>query len=170
MNADIRADVAQLDEARSARASRIAEYTPTLLGAARALVSSDAEAHDLVQTTLEIALRRQDDLREPAALRAWLLTIQVREAYRLTRRIRRFVGLQGSVTEVAVASTPDAADLDLRASISHLPRRVRAAVVLHYLAGLSVDETATALGTSRNTVKTQLRDGLGRLREELRDD
>jgi len=46
---------------------------------------------------------------------------------------------------------------------------MRAAIALHHLSGLSVAETARALGVSENTVKSQLKTGLGRLREELRD-
>ena len=37
------------------------------------------------------------------------------------------------------------------------------------MAGLSVAETATALGVSENTVKSQLKTGLARLREALGD-
>ena len=51
-----------------------------------------------------------------------------------------------------------------------MPRRVRAAIALHYLEGYSVRETAAALGVSENTIKTQLKTGLSRLREELRDE
>jgi RNA polymerase sigma factor (sigma-70 family) len=55
-------------------------------------------------------------------------------------------------------------------ALADLPPRIRAAIVLRYYADMSVDEVAAALGTSRNTVKTQLRIGLDRLRESLRDD
>jgi DNA-directed RNA polymerase specialized sigma24 family protein len=40
-------------------------------------------------------------------------------------------------------------------------------LVLHYYADLPVAEVATAMGTSQNTVKSQLRTGLARLRESL---
>ena len=51
-----------------------------------------------------------------------------------------------------------------------LPPRTRAAVALHYLAGLSVRETAEALGVSENTIKSQVKTGLVRLREVLGND
>ena len=47
---------------------------------------------------------------------------------------------------------------------------MRAAVVLHHMVGLPVRDAASALGVSENTVKTQLRTGLARLREALEDD
>ena len=142
---------------------------PLLLAAARAMTLNEAEAQDLVQTTFEIAIRHADELRDPDALRAWLLRIQAREAFRLVRRLRRFVPVRSGVVEVAVA-TPDATDaVAVRRALGALPRRMRAAVVLHHMAGLSVAETATALGVSENTVKSQLKTGLARLREALGD-
>lgn len=144
-------------------------HGPLLLAAARAITLNEAEAQDLVQMTFEIALRHADDLRDPGALRAWLLRIQTREAFRLVRRLRRSVLLQTGVVEVAVAA-PDATDaVAVRRALGGLPRRTRAAVVLHHMAGLSVAETATALGVSENTVKSQLKTGLARLREALGD-
>ena len=51
-----------------------------LLAAARVITLDDEEAQDLVQTTFEIAIRHIGTLREPAALAAWLLRIETREA------------------------------------------------------------------------------------------
>jgi RNA polymerase sigma-70 factor (ECF subfamily) len=143
---------------------------PILLAAARAIVFDDAEAHDLVQATFEIAIRRIDDLREPAALRAWLLAIQAREAFRARRRIRRILRLDSSLSEIPSSATMSADVLAVREALRRLSPRVRAVVVLHHLIGLSVDEVANALGTSPNTVKSQLQTGLARLRRELDDD
>ena len=147
----------------------IQEHGAMLLATARLLTLDEAEAQDLVQTTFEIALRHLDDLREPRALRSWLLTIQTREAFRAVRRLRRLVSLDGRVGEIATQGTDLAQRADVRQAISGLPRRTRAAIALHHLAGLTVPETARALGVSQNTIKSQLRSGLGRLREELGD-
>lgn len=143
-------------------------HGPILLAAARAIVRNEAEAQDLVQTTFEIAVRRIDQLRDPSALRAWLLAIETREAFRLARQLRRLVALDSQVGATAVPG-PSASEAALRIALGHLPARIRAAIVLHHLGGLSVEETAAALGTKPNTVKTQLRDGLKRLRRELGD-
>lgn len=43
----------------------VQEHGPMLLATARLLTLSEAEAQDLVQATLEIALRRLDTLRDP---------------------------------------------------------------------------------------------------------
>lgn len=143
---------------------------PVLLAAARAITLDDAEAEDLVQATFELALRHQASLREPAALRSWLLAIQAREAFRLVRRLRRFVRFGPAVTEIALSTEPDSDSVAIRDALSSLSPRVRAAVVLHHMAGLPVAEVAAALGVSPNTVKTQLKVGLARLRETLGDE
>ena len=58
----------------------------------------------------------------------------------------------------------------LRAALSKLSTRMRAAVVLHYLADLPVSDVARAMGISENTTKGHLKAGLARLREELKDE
>jgi DNA-directed RNA polymerase specialized sigma24 family protein len=74
-----------------------------------------------------------------------------------------------SIVEIVVAGTDLAERIDVREALRALPQRTRAAVALHHLAGLSVRETADALGVSENTIKTQLKSGLETLREVLRD-
>lgn len=144
----------------------LVELAPTLLAAARYLVRSEADAEDLVQATLEIAVRRRHQLRDPEKLRAWLLAIEAREAFRLRRRLRALVSLDGRVLE-APAGGPSDDDLAVRLAIAKLPARMRTAVVLHHLASLSVADTAEAMGVTENTVKTLLRLAFVRLREVL---
>jgi RNA polymerase sigma-70 factor (ECF subfamily) len=148
----------------------LAAFSPLLLATARAIVMNDVEAEDLVQTTLEIALRHRDQLRNPDALSSWLLTIETREAFRLVRRLRRLVRLDPDVAELASAGGDRTDAIVIRHALAGLPRRTRAAVVLHHMVGLSVFETGQALGVSENTVKSQLKTGLERLRRELGDD
>lgn len=57
--------------------------------------------------------------------------------------------------------------LDLRRAIAGLPDKMRAAVCLHYLADLPVDDVAAALEIAPGTVKSSLHDARRRLREQL---
>ncbi|MCI0581609.1 MAG: sigma-70 family RNA polymerase sigma factor [Chloroflexi bacterium] len=143
---------------------------PVLLAAARAITFDAVEAEDLVQATFEIALRNVHQLRDSGSLRSWLLIIQTREAFRVVRRLRRTLGLRGAVVEVPVARVTPADSLAIREALRGLPPRMRAAVVLHHMAGLTVPQVARALDRSENTVRSQLRAGLQRLREALSDD
>src|SRR5664279_2732031 len=70
---------------------RLDGLRPDLLAVALSIVFDLDEAEDLVQMTIEIALRRSRDLRETQSLLPWLLRIETREAFRLKRRLRRVV-------------------------------------------------------------------------------
>jgi RNA polymerase sigma-70 factor (ECF subfamily) len=148
----------------------LTRHTPVLLASARALIHNESDARDLVQTTLEIAARKLGDLRDPAALKSWLLAIQVREAFRLRRRLARMVHLNPEVAELPTSPGPNPDVIALRTALPKLPPRARTAIVLHYLADLPVSEVARAMAISENTAKGHLKAGLARLREELKDD
>jgi RNA polymerase sigma-70 factor (ECF subfamily) len=163
------ADIAGLDEAAEL-GDALSRHMPVLLAAARALLRNETDARDLVQTTLEIAARKAGNLRDPAALRGWLLAIQTREAFRLRRRLGRSIRLNPGITEIQMAPGPSPDAVAIQTALAKLPPRARAAVVLHYLAGLPVADVARAMGISENTTKGHLKAGLARLREELRDD
>jgi RNA polymerase sigma factor (sigma-70 family) len=147
------------------RYEAIAALHPDLLALARLLLGQDADARDLVQDTIEAALRDAGALRDPSRLRPWLVTIEARLASRTRRRLRRDVPLDPELLGRASEHGDDV--LALRTALAKLPRRLRTAVVLHHMTGLSVAETANAMRVSENTVKSQLKDGLRRLREML---
>jgi RNA polymerase sigma-70 factor (ECF subfamily) len=155
------ADLRRLKEA-------LASHEPALLATARFLVHQEADARDLVQQTFETALRHLDELRDEQKLRAWLTTMAVRGASRRRLSLERFIPWSATA-----ASEPRSADMDhsaiaLRAAVQGLPHRVRVAVVLHHMVGFSVQETAAAMGVSENTVKSELKTGLNRLREAMK--
>jgi RNA polymerase sigma-70 factor (sigma-E family) len=69
--------------------------------------------------------------------------------------------------ERAAAASADSVDPELIAALAALPVQMRAAVVLRHVEGLSVEETASALGCSTGNVKSQTSRGLDRLRNLL---
>lgn len=149
-------------------ASRLLAEAPLLLAVFRTICPTHADAEDVLGATIEIALRNITTLRDERHLRSWLLRIGIREATRLRRRLSWFVRLdQVDVAENYAEIEPGS--VDIGSALRRLPPKMRLAVVLHYMVGLSVAETASSLRTSPNTVKTQLRIGLKRLREGLRD-
>lgn len=114
------------------------------------------------------AWRKGDQLRDPSALGAWLLRIASRHALTRRRRIGATLPLLPEGAErLAGAGAPSIDPVALRDALATLPPRMRAAVVLHYYADLTVDGVATALERSPNTIKSQLREGLARLRRQL---
>jgi len=130
------------------------------------IVRSHADAEEVVIDTMVTAWKRIETLRDPAALRPWLLRIATRHALARRRRVAPTEALlDGSLP---TASGPADSDrIVLAEALDRLPPRMRACLSLHYYAGLSVAETAAALGISPNTVKFHLKTGLERLRTSL---
>lgn len=144
----------------------LAEHGREIQAVAYLILRDRLEAEDVLMETLVTALDRGSSLREPGALRAWLLRIATNHALGRRRRTIRLVDL--SVAPEARHDDRDAGDrLVLLQALETLPPRTRAAVVLRYYADLSVADVATAMGTSPNTVKTQLRQAMERLRATL---
>lgn len=137
-------------------------------GVAYLILRNHADAEEVVMDTLVSAWRKAETLRDDGSLRSWLLTTASRHALsrRRGRRPSQSLSAAGSLAASA-ADVPSADRLAVAEALDALPRQVRAAVALHHVAGLSVAETAAALGKSENTIKSQLRDGLARLRDSL---
>ena len=115
------------------------------------------------------AWQRIGSLRDPAALRPWLLRTATRHALARRRHNAKAEALRDDLLR-----TGEGADglehIALADALDGRPPRMRACLSLHYYAGLSVAETATALGISPNTAKYHLKAGLERIREALRDE
>ena len=80
------------------------------------------------------------------------------------------VRLDPTVHELPLRGPETSESMDLDEALGRLSRPIRAAVVLHHMVGLSVRETADALGVTENTAKARLATGLARLRGLLDED
>jgi RNA polymerase sigma-70 factor (ECF subfamily) len=147
-------------------ADLLAQHGREIQSVAYLILRNRADAEDVLMDTLLTALDRGSSLRDPQAMRQWLLKIATNQALSRRRRFRRVTWLQLSpdTPSPAMDTTEHVA---LIQGLATLPIRSRAAVVLHYYADLPVAEVAAVMGTSQNTVKSQLRTGLARLRELL---
>ncbi len=131
-----------------------------LLAAARR-IGNPQEAEDCVQAAYHSLLRQ--DAAMPDAPLAWLMVAVVRIAYRrkaVSQRERalaaRLALERVDVDPARAAETKERARL-VRGQVSRLPGKYRDVVVLHYLQGLSVQETAGLLDVPLPTVHTRLR-------------
>jgi RNA polymerase sigma factor (sigma-70 family) len=111
------------------------------------------QSEDAMQETLIVVLRNLPALREPAAWRAWVRRIAVREALRMTQNDR--VVAMPDPPEVTVSADLDTA-IDVRETLRKLPAAQRAVLVLRNLEDLSEQETAEVLGVPEGTVKSRL--------------
>lgn len=117
--------------------------------------------------------RVRDESRVDAYARTMVVRAVVDEHRRPWRRERvpfDEAALAGSSLDHASSADPTSAVADrivLRQALGTLPRRRRAVLVLRFYEGLSVEETAEALGCTTGTVKSQTARALATLRELL---
>lgn len=152
------------------------EY-PRLVRLAGVICRDPADAQDAVQAAIERALRHQGELRDPAKAGPWLNQIVVREAIRVDRRRRTWLGrLTAGPREIELAS-PNAdparpgaaASRALRNAFDGLPVEQRVLVGLHHYAGYSLAEAAEIAGVPLETARSRLRLARARLRRTLQE-
>jgi RNA polymerase sigma-70 factor (sigma-E family) len=139
-----------------------------LLRAATILAAGDAHlAEDLVQAALVrlyLGWERVRTMNVDAYVRRVLVNACIDHKRRaFVRRERAVIELPETV---GVGDT-GGVDSALLAALAELPPRMRAAVVLRYVDGLSVEEAAGMLGCRQGTVKSQAARGLDKLRRQL---
>jgi RNA polymerase sigma factor (sigma-70 family) len=146
----------------------VERYGPALLRFCAARVGAE-RAEDCFQETMLAALRAYRELRDAGALRGWLFSIAARKAVDAHRARGRAPQAVADVELLAAAAAPALREPALWARVRSLPPKQREAVTLRYLADLSHEEIAAAMGTSGAAARRNVFEGLRRLRAELGD-
>ncbi|WP_045731033.1 RNA polymerase sigma factor [Pseudarthrobacter chlorophenolicus] len=143
-------------------------YGPHMRACARRLTGSHADADDVVQEALVQAWKQLESLREPAAVKGWLLRLTGSRSIDYLRRRRNHTslsaleeggaGLEPSATapgpeSSAVASSGTDA---LKAALSRLPEEQRRCWVLKEFNGQSYEQIAQTLNISPASVRGRL--------------
>jgi RNA polymerase sigma-70 factor (ECF subfamily) len=150
-------------------AEALALQIPRLRRYARALTHNAAWADDLVQDTLERALRRRWLFRLNSNLTAWLFTMLYR-LYLNDLARHRMVSIDDSADMPEPAASGDVAlQLDMQRALAKLSHEHRAVIVLVGLEQLSYKETAAVLDVPIGTVMSRLTRARERLRALLAD-
>jgi RNA polymerase sigma-70 factor, ECF subfamily len=121
------------------------------------------DVDDLVQETFLRLFRKLSSLRDPAALKSFVVAVTTRvlQTELRGRWLKRWLGLSddGAVPESAAPS----ADLDAREALARfyqlldgLGAKQRAAFTLRYIEGLELTEVAAGVGVSLATIKRWL--------------
>ena len=163
----------------------VAAHADRLYSIAVRLLGDPRDAEEVAQDALVRAFRaiegyapeRTAELR----LRPWLAAITVNLARNRRRRIAdrqppsRLEPLLEAGLDLPDERTPSPSAvvarregaIALATTLLELPPAMRAAIVLRHVDGLSVAETAEALGQPEGTIKAQVARGLERLRQRL---
>jgi RNA polymerase sigma-70 factor (ECF subfamily) len=150
-------------------------YGAAMLAMLRRLCRNRHDAEDLFQ---EVAARVWRKLHSRPRLRspkAWLLTIAYRQfldhAARQPAHVALFDqdahGRDWRAADPAMVAERSEEGRMLDLAVAELPAKLRSVIVLHYTGGLSLRETAAAIGVSVGTAKSRLNTGLEQLRRRL---
>jgi RNA polymerase sigma-70 factor (ECF subfamily) len=148
----------------------IVPYIPNLRRYARALVGDRDGADDLVQDTLERAVRKFH-LWRPGDLRAWLFSIM--HNVFVNQLKARKIGLDVEIDENFPAPPTPVTSLDLQdmqRALGTLAPEQREVVLLVALEDMSYADVSRALGIPMGTVMSRLSRGRERLRRVMDPD
>lgn len=152
-------------------------YSPRVYGLVKRIVRDPTLSQDttqVVMTELWRTAARFDPDRGAAA--TWILTLAHRRAIDMVRReqssrdrIQKVGRTQVERPADTIAEGVVMADehAEVRAAMEHLTELQREAIQMAWFDGYTYREVASALGVPLGTIKTRMRDGMIRLRDQL---
>ncbi|MBS0308286.1 MAG: sigma-70 family RNA polymerase sigma factor [Proteobacteria bacterium] len=147
-------------------AQELTLHIPRLRRYARALTHNVAWADDLVQDTLERAMRRRWLFRLNSNLTAWLLTMLHRLYLNDLARQRSTDSMTAAAEDAAISHDPGLR-LDMQQALLRISAEHRAVILLVGLEQLTYQEAADVLGIPVGTVMSRLARARGHLQQLL---
>lgn len=151
-------------------ARRIVAMRGTLYRVCASQLASPHDREDVVQEALKKAWEHQAQLKSEEMMQTWVIRILLNECRTIQRRQKR-VQPADQLPEPGDDPLAGAAEAQaLRRALWALPEKLRTPLVLHYIEGYGVQETAHLLRLPAGTVKTRMRAGRERLRAMLEEE
>ncbi len=126
------------------------------------ILRSTADAEDAMQEALLRAWRNVDSLRDKSLFETWLTRILINEC-------RRLICKKPDVAEIPESlPAPEAENPGLGRAIGSLKMDLRLPVILYYIEGYSVKETAGIMRITQSSVKSRLMRARKKLEEALK--
>jgi RNA polymerase sigma-70 factor (ECF subfamily) len=152
----------------------VAEHHEDMRRVCRAIAGDDDIAEEAVQSAWLVAWQKLGQVRGPAQLRPWLVSVAVREVKPLLRKRRRRAQIEAVARVPSASGVRDPATsvgaMDLREALARLHPDDAALLAMRYVAGFDSTELGIAVGKSPAATRQRLKRLLDRLREDLSDD
>lgn len=156
-------------------------YNQRLFRTIRSVVTSDAEAEDVLQDAWVRAYEHLGQFEHRSSLPTWLTRIAFHEALARARKSKRWMPLENDRGEImpeaerrhTTSETPETEAMRgqlgqmLKAAVDGLPEIYRCVFVLREVEQLSTSETAACLDLSEEAVKARLHRSRAMLRHDL---
>jgi RNA polymerase sigma-70 factor (ECF subfamily) len=149
----------------------VKEKYGVVMGTINVIVGNRATAEDLAQEAFAKAYLSWSKLWPDGNPGGWVYRVATNLALSWRRRAGREIrAVQRLVRRTDHSVMQADFHPELHRAVAALPPRQRAAVALHYVLGLSMEEAASAMKCAPGTVKSLLFSARGRLRTELGED
>ena len=126
-----------------------------------------ADIDDAVQETLVLLYRRVGTLRAVTSFSAWLFAVAKRACLRLMRMSAGMPDAADGIDARLAHLRPEDLRIDLSRAIQSLPDHYREVILLRDIEELSIDEIASVLGLTRESVKARIHRARMLIREYL---
>lgn len=141
------------------------DMTDTLYRVSATQLRQQADREDAVQECLRRAWEKHHRLRDERYVQTWVIRILLNECHRIQRRMARTLP-----AEEVPAVARDSVRTSLKEALKQLDEKYRTPILLHYIEGYSVAETADMLHMPQGTVKTRLSRGRTALKAILNEE
>lgn len=148
---------------KEAFSRQVTAMQTSLYRVAASYLRGEADRLDAVSEAIARAWEKRGTLRDERFFKTWMTRILIRECIAITRRQKRAVPVETLPEQIGDDAAYERVDL-LRWALEQLPQRQRTMIVLHYMEGYDVNETARIVGTTKGAVCA----GLSRARDTLR--
>ena len=147
---------------------RVEALRPTLFRVCRMQLSVAADREDAVQEAVLRAWKKRGALRDESRFDGWFIRILINVCHDIQHQRRRVLLTQAPPEPPDARENPRLAGL--REAMNALDEKQRLCVLLHYIEGYTVKETAAMLGIGESAAKLRLMRGRRRLKEMLSEE
>lgn len=137
-------------------------YADMLYRLALSHLQNVEDAMDAVQDVFTRFISAPPEFNDCEHEKAWFIRVTVNRCYSVLRhkRVRNHIPLDEISELISEGEGVDAESImDVMNSLSQIPEKCKAVVILHHLEGFSVEKTAEILGISVSAVKMRLMRG-----------
>lgn len=142
-------------------------YCDAMFSTAFRILNNRDDAQDVLQDSFIEIFKHINDFRGESTIGAWIKTIVVRKALKKLRSLKFTENYEENGTEIPLDFLDDLSGQYLEHLILSLPDGYRTVFLLVEVEGYSHEETATMLGISTGTSKSQLSRAKKTLRKQI---
>lgn len=135
-------------------AEEVQKSEATLYHVSKSILQNDKDCEDAVQEAILKAYKKLGSLKKEEFFKTWLVRILINECYKIRRFHKKVVSYEECINPEDAIDTENYSELYL--SIMKLDEDLRPLVILYYIEGFSVAETAGILKMREGTVKSRL--------------